>query len=67
MKVFINLKPAKAFAAEASNSLGVKPGSILQQINRNLDELLSIGAVYKTKGKSRLVDPEKFINWYLNH
>jgi hypothetical protein len=67
MDAYLSLKPAKAFAAEASNPLGVKPGSILQQINRNLDELLSIGAVYKTKGKSRLVDPQKFMNWYLNH
>lgn len=67
MYLFKSLRPIKVFADEVSSSLGVKPESVLQQINRNLDELISLKAIYKTKGKSRLVDPEKFLQWYLQH
>lgn len=61
------LVPPKIMAKEIAHYLGLQPNSILQQINRNSKDLLRLKIVYKTKGKSRLIDPEKFIHWYLNH
>ncbi len=60
------IQPNK-LAKEIAPYLGLQPNSIMQQINRNSEDLLRLKIIFKTRGKSRLIDPDKFINWYLNH
>ncbi|MBE0471442.1 MAG: hypothetical protein IBX55_18275 [Methyloprofundus sp.] len=62
-----NLKPIAIFADEYSQRLGVKPRSIRMMIDRNQNELIEAQAVFKTKGKSRLIDGDKFMQWYIQH
>ncbi|MFA6699937.1 MAG: hypothetical protein WCS28_07170 [Thiomicrospira sp.] len=62
-----DLTPIAQFADEYSQRLGVKPRSLRMMIDRNQDELINAGAVFKTKGKSRLIDAQKFMAWYLEH
>lgn len=62
----MNLQPINQFSNEFSGFIGIKPEAVKRMIDRNFCELNSIGAVFKTKGKSRLVDHKKFMEWYLN-
>lgn len=62
-----DLKPLPQFAEEYSQRLGVKPRSIRMMVDRNQSELMEMQAIFKTKGKSRLVDPNKFMAWYIGH
>ncbi|AEG31538.1 hypothetical protein [Thiomicrospira cyclica] len=62
-----NLQPISQFAESFSQRLGIKPRSLKMMIDRNQDELIQTGAVFKTKGKSRLIDSQAFMAWYLNH
>lgn len=62
-----NLKPIADFANEYSYRLGVKPRSLRVMIDRKQAELIEAGAVFRTRGKSRLVNPEAFMSWYLCH
>ena len=62
-----NLKPISQFTKDYAPRLGLKPNSLTMQINRHQDELIQAQAVFKTRGKGRLIDTEKFMNWYLCH
>ena len=62
-----NLKPIQLFADEYAQRLGVKPRSIRMMIDRNQEELIQVNAVFKTKGKSRLIDAQAFMAWYIEH
>ena len=61
------LKPLPKFCEEASAQLLVKAASVRALVLRNLDELVDKKAVFKTRGKAYLVDPEAFMRWYLSH
>ncbi|QCU90257.1 hypothetical protein [Thiomicrorhabdus sediminis] len=62
-----SLKPIKEFAEQYAPKLGIKPNSIKVTIDRNQAELIELGAVFKSRGKSRLINPEKFFEWYMEH
>lgn len=62
-----SLKPIKEFAEIYAPKLGVKPNSVKVTIDRHQSELIELGAVFKCRGKSRLINPEKFFEWYLGH
>lgn len=62
----MNLKPINQFSNEFSEFIGIKPDAVKRMIDRHFGELNRIGAVFKTKGKSRLVDHKKFMEWYLD-
>lgn len=62
-----NLIPIAQFADAYADRLGIKPRSLRMMIDRQQDELIERGAVFKTKGKSRLIDQQAFMQWYLNH
>ena len=62
-----NLKPIAIFADEYAQRLGVKPRSIRMMVDRNQSALIEAGAVFRTKGKSRLIDAQAFMQWYINH
>jgi len=64
--MFNELKPIVKFAEESAPFFGVKPQAIRRTIDRNYDELKAIGAVFKTKGRGRVVNPDKFLKWYLD-
>lgn len=57
----------KKMAEDIAPFLGLQPKSIMQQINRHSEDLLKRNIIFKTRGKSRLIDPEKFIDWYVKH
>ena len=61
-----NLKPIIQFSNDSAQIFGVKPEAIRRMIDRNYDELKTIGAVFKTKGRGRVVNPDKFLKWYLD-
>ncbi|WP_019896258.1 hypothetical protein [Hydrogenovibrio halophilus] len=67
MPTIDNLKPIKDFAESYADKFGVKPKSLIIQIDRNQKELIEAGAVYKTRGKSRMIDADAFLRWYLCH
>ena len=35
--------------------------------DRHADELISQGVMFRARGNGRLVDPDKFFEWYMNH
>lgn len=61
------LKPLPKFCEEASEQLLVKATSVRALVLRNITELVEQKAVFKTRGKAYLVDPDAFMRWYLNH
>ncbi|BBP43533.1 hypothetical protein [Thiosulfativibrio zosterae] len=62
----IQVKPIVTFAKEFAPQIGVKPEAIRRMIDRNFYELRDQGIVFNSKGKSRLVNPERFFEWYLS-
>lgn len=62
-----NLKPIQEFTNHFAPKLGIKPNSLKVMIDRNQQELMELKAVFKSRGKARLIDSEKFLEWYLNH
>jgi len=35
--------------------------------DRHADELIEKGVMFRAKGNGRLIDPEKFVEWYMGH
>lgn len=62
-----DLTPIAQFADNYAQHLGIKPRSLRMMIDRNQDELINAGAVFKTKGKGRLIHAQNFMAWYLEH
>lgn len=67
MTDFNELQPIGEFCQERSTQFGNQARSLKTLIDRNASELIDKGILFKTKGRSRLVHPTKFMQWYLNH
>ena len=35
--------------------------------DRHADELIEKGVMFRARGNGRLVDPDKFFDWYMSH